>query len=82
MNRCRVVTLGTWKPKKKKTEIAHRARTEVSGTQGAALLWTEANWQISMKVEEPLKLAFLEVKTEMELIQLDKFKLPKETANS
>ena len=35
-----------------------------------------------MKVEEPLKLAFLEVKTEMELIQLDKFKLPKETANS
>ena len=29
--------------KKKKTEIAHRARTEVSGTQGAALLWTEAN---------------------------------------
>ena len=31
------------KKKKKKTEIAHRARTEVSGTQGAALLWTEAN---------------------------------------
>ena len=35
-----------------------------------------------MKVEEPLKLAFLEVKKEIELIQLDKLKLPKETANS
>ena len=35
-----------------------------------------------MKVEEPLKLAFLEVKNEIELIQLDKLKLPKETANS
>ena len=35
-----------------------------------------------MNVEEPLKIAFLEVKTEIELIQLDMLKLPKETANS
>ena len=35
-----------------------------------------------MNVEEPLKLAFSEVKTEIEVIQLDMLKLPKEAANS